>query len=239
MLTLLKANLYLLILLSIQHASAAYIVVDTGHTPQRPGATAANGRVEYLYNLDMSNAVADDLAAGGNHVLRVSVDGKDIQLTERVTQAPDADLFVSIHHDSLLQEWIDAGRRREFSGFSLFVSEKNPHYEQSLICAKKIGEQMLAIGEKPSLYHAAPVTGENRPLIDRHFGIHRYDDLVVLKTATVPAVLIEIGVIANPDEADRLTQIVIRQRIARAISTGIMNCQIQHSNKNIMMLHNP
>ncbi|TCV90687.1 N-acetylmuramoyl-L-alanine amidase family protein [Sulfurirhabdus autotrophica] len=230
MFTLLKTSFFLLILLAVQIASAAYIVVDTGHTPQHPGAMGANGRVEYLYNLDMSNAVAEDLTAGGDRVLRVSADGKDIKLTERVTLAPDADLFVSIHHDSILQEWIDAGRRREFSGFALFVSEKNAHFEQSLSCAKIIGAQLLAIGEKPSLYHATPISGENRPLIDSHFGIHRYDDLVVLKTASIPAVLIEIGVIANPDEALRLNKSNVQQQIAHAISKGIHDCQVHKSN---------
>ena len=221
-----KAFILLLLIVGIQHANAAYIVVDTGHTPQHPGAMGANGRVEYLYNLDMSKAVAEDLIASGNRVLRVSADGKDIKLTERTKQAPDADLFVSIHHDSMLQEWIDAGRRREFSGFSIFVSEKNPHYEESLGCAKKIGAHMLAIGEHPSLYHATPVAGENRPLIDSQYGIHRYDDLVVLKTASIPAVLIEIGVIANPDEALRLNQTDTRQKIALAISQGINECVV-------------
>lgn len=35
-------------------ASGRYIVVDTGHTPAHPGSTGASGRVEYLYNLDLS-----------------------------------------------------------------------------------------------------------------------------------------------------------------------------------------
>ena len=232
MFALLKTSLCLLILLSVQLASAAYIALDTGHTPQHPGAMGANGRVEYLYNLDMSSAVAEDLTAGGDRVIRVSADGKDIKLTERVTLAPDADIFLSIHHDSMLQEWIDAGRRWEFSGFSLFVSEKNAHFEKSLSCAKKIGAQLLVIGEKPSLYHATPISGENRPLIDSHFGIHLYDDLVVLKTAPIPAVLIEIGVIANPDEALRLNNTNVQQKIAHAISKGIRDCQV-HNLKDI------
>jgi len=227
-----RTSILLLLLFGNQSAYAAYIVVDTGHTPQHPGATGANGRVEYLYNLDMSSDVSEDLIASGDRISRVAADGKEIKLTERTTQAPDADLFFSIHHDSMLQEWIDAGRRREFSGFSIFVSEKNTRYEQSLSCAKKIGEQMLGIGEKPSLYHATPVAGENRPLIDSHFGIHRFDDLIVLKTAPIPAVLIEIGVIANPDEALRLSKTDVIQRIAHAISIGINECQVQTS-KNV------
>ena len=56
----------------------------------------------------------------------------------------------------------------------------------------------MAAGEKPSLYHAEPIAGENRPLLDRRLGVHRFDGLAVLKTATMPAVLVEAGVIVNP-----------------------------------------
>jgi N-acetylmuramoyl-L-alanine amidase len=204
---------------------AAYIVVDTGHTPQRPGATGASGRVEYLYNLDLSAAVAQDLQAYGDHVARTSADGKEIALQDRSTHSPGADLFVSIHHDSLQQAWIDAGRRRDYRGYAIFVSQLNPHYEESLRCAKAIGEQMLAAGEKPSLYHATPIKGENRPLLDQRLGIHRFDDLVVLKTAPMPAVLVEAGVIANPGEETRLRNPATIARIAQAISKGIEACR--------------
>ena len=95
------------------------------------------------------------------------------------------------------QKYIDAGRQREFAGFSIFVSQRNPRYEESLRCAKAIGEALVAAGEKPSLYHAEPIAGENRPLLDRRLGVHRFDGLAVLKTATMPAVLVEAGVIVN------------------------------------------
>lgn len=214
-----------LLLWTASSAGAAHIVVDTGHTPKRPGATGASGRVEYQYNLELTAALTQALNAAGQRVTRVSADGEEIALKERATRTPDADLFVSIHHDSMQQEWIDAGRRREFAGFSIFVSEKNPRYAQSLHCARTIGEEMLVAGEKPSLYHATPIPGENRPFIDARLSIHRFDDLVVLRTAPMPAVLIEAGVIANPDEEIRLAQPQTIKRLAAAIARGIQACQ--------------
>ncbi|KWE43541.1 cell wall hydrolase [Burkholderia ubonensis] len=206
------------------NAQAPYIVIDTGHTLARPGSTGASGRVEYLYNLDLSSAVARRLGNDGARVLRTAADGREIKLDQRSTQAPDANLFVSIHHDSMQQQFIDAGRQREFRGFSVFVSERNPHYEQSLRCAKAIAGKLVAAGETPSLYHAQPIRGENRPLIDPHLGIHRFDDLVVLRTAPVPAVLVEAGVIVNPDEEKRLAQHDTIQRLSAAIAGGIEAC---------------
>lgn len=206
-------------------AHAADIVVDTGHTPQHPGATAANGVVEYQYNLRMTTVLSRDLAAAGYQVHRVAADGREIALTERATQAPEAKLFISIHHDSMPQEWIDAGRNRELAGFAIFVSQKNPFFTQSMQCARQIGEKLVAIGEKPSLYHATPIAEENRPLLDAALGVHQFDDLVVLKTAPMTAVLVEIGVIVNPNEAERLCQDKVIERIALSIATGIRACQ--------------
>ncbi|WP_082709954.1 N-acetylmuramoyl-L-alanine amidase family protein [Burkholderia sp. TSV86] len=204
--------------------AASYVAVDTGHTPAHPGANAASGRAEYRYNLDLSAAVAERLRAHGGRVLRISADGREIALNERATQAPDADLFVSIHHDSIQQPFIDAGRQRNFRGFAVFVSERNPHYAQSLRCAKSIARQLVDAAETPSLYHAQPIRGENRPLIDARLGIHRFDDLVVLRTAPVPAVLVEAGVIVNPDEEARLARPGTIRRLADAIAKGIDAC---------------
>ncbi|HSD37274.1 MAG TPA: N-acetylmuramoyl-L-alanine amidase [Rhodocyclaceae bacterium] len=215
----------ILLVLLTSGVQAALIVVDSGHTPLRPGARAPDGRVEHQYNLELGAALTRALAARDERVVRVSADGQEIELTKRATLTPDADLFVSIHHDSIQQEWIDAGRRREFSGFSIFVSEKNPRYAQSLLCAQAVGERLLASGEMPSNYHATPIPGENRPFIDKRLGVHRFDDLIVLKTATMPALLIEAGVIANPEEALRLAGTETIERLASAIAEGLHACQ--------------
>ena len=215
---------FLLAFFTVATCQAASIIVDAGHTPAHPGATGASGRVEHLYNLDLSKAVTEDLRAAGERVVRTGADDREIGLADRPNAAPNADFFISIHHDSMPQAWIDEGRNRQLKGFAIFVSERNPHYEQSLVCAKAIGERLLAAGETPSLYHATPIKGENRPLIDRRLGIHRFDDLVVLKTAPMPAVLVEAGVIVNPDEERRLAQPATIAKLANAISTGVVDC---------------
>lgn len=205
-------------------AAAATVVVDTGHTPQHPGAHGPDGQAEYGFNLRLSDAVSRRLREAGIAVTRVSADGREIELQQRTQVNPQADLFVSIHHDSIQQAWIDAGRRGEFKGYALFVSEKNPRASDSLRCAEHLGRQMRDIGETPSLYHATPIAGEDRPLLNPSLGIHRFDDLVVLKTAAMPAVLIEAGVIANPTEESRLAQPDTVERLAGAMARGIALC---------------
>jgi len=216
--------LLLQFIFSTASARVQTIVLDTGHTPQRPGSMSARGLPEYAFNLRLSTYVADLLSQRGLNVIRVAADGKDIALNQRTVDTDGVTLFVSIHHDSIQQEWIEQGRRREFRGYSVFVSEKNPYFDASLSCARRIGAKMRDAGELPSLYHATQIKGENRPLLDRKLGVHRFDDLVVLRTAKSPAVLVEVGVIANPDEEMRLENADVARRLGSAIAFAIGEC---------------
>lgn len=203
------------------HAGPARVVLDTGHTPLRSGATSAQGRSEFGFNARLAQAVADALAKRGFTVDRVQ---GELALGARTRGTAGAALFVSIHHDSIQQAWIDAGWRDRYAGFSVFVSNKNPMVERSVVCARHVGRALSAAGERPSLYHATPIAGENRPLIDPPHGVHRYDDLIVLKTAKSPAVLVEAGVIANAREEERLGRPEVVARLAQAIASGVAAC---------------
>jgi len=214
----------LLVLCCALPAEAAHILVDVGHTPAQAGAQGASGRAEYLYNRDLAAALARALAAMGDRVTRIIPGDDGIALAKRPAVAPNADLFVSIHHDSIQQQYIDAGRQGEFAGYAVFVSARNVQAMRSLQCAQAIGEALRDAGERPSAYHAQPIAGENRPFLDRRFGVHRYDDLVVLHSASMPAVLIEAGVIVNPTEEARLAQPNTIRKLAAAIAQGAHAC---------------
>ena len=208
-------------------AFAVTVVLDAGHTESRPGVIGPNGGQEYDYNIRLTDLVAGLLESTGVTVVRPT--GKDLSLTDRTRNTYGADLFVSIHHDSIQQAFIDQGRRREFAGFSIFVSTLNRHWNRSQACAQSVGRAMIQNQEHPSLYHAAKVKGENRPFVDKDTGVHRFDDLVVLRTASSPAILIEAGVIANPDEERRLASTTLARRHAHAIAVGILNCLLYSS----------
>ncbi len=205
-------------------AHAAHVLVDAGHGPEHPGATGASGRAEYLYNRDLATALARALAALGDRTTRAEGIGADIPPARRAAGAPDADLLVSIHHDSAQARYLQAGRQAEFAGYSIFVSTLNPHPARSLRCARAIGSSLRAAGERPSGYHAEPVEGENHPFIDRRLGIHRYDALAMLRAAPMPAVLVEAGVIVNPREEARLGKPGTIARLAQAIARGAHAC---------------
>ncbi len=66
-------------------------------------------------------------------------------------------------------------------------------------------------------HHAEPIPGENRPIIDKFNGVYRYDDLIVLKSAPMPAALLECGVISNRAEEKQLADPATQARIVGAI----------------------
>lgn len=184
---------------------------------------SASGIPEFEFNLKLANEVRENLEGSGLRVRMIGEKGNYIFLNHRTRAAAGADLFVSIHHDSM-REHVLATKRDDLAGFSLFVSRGNPQLAKSLACASAIGAELRAGGFAPSRYHADPVIGENRPFADELNGVHFYDNLGVGKTASMPSVLVEAGVIVNRQEEKRMLDPQVRARIARAIAQGVRVC---------------
>ena len=83
---------------------------------------------------------------------------------------------------------------------------------------------MRQSGFAASRYHAEPEPGENRPFADEVNGVHYFDNLAVLNTAKIPALLFEAGVIVNRDEEMRLRDPAVRKRISESIATAVGIC---------------
>jgi N-acetylmuramoyl-L-alanine amidase len=86
--------------------------------------------------------------------------------------------------------------------------------------AQLLGVEFRRRALVPTLHHAEPIAGENRPLLDPALGIYRFDDLVVLKRAAMPAVLIEAGLIVNRADELQLDSASFRQTLAEAITAA-------------------
>ncbi len=203
--------------------AAALVAVDVGHFNGEPGVISASGIAEFEFNLKLAVETKQELEARGFAVRMIGEKGNYVFLNHRTRAAAGADLFVSIHHDSM-REAVLATRRDELAGFSLFVSRHNPRLEKSLACASAIGAELRAAGFTPSRYHADPVIGENRPFADERNGVHFYDNLGVGKTASMPSVLVEAGVIVNRQEEKRMLDPQVRARVARSIAQGAARC---------------
>lgn len=215
--------LALVALFSAGPSYAAEIAIDTGHTLAMPGTISASGVTELDFNRKFVRALERQLGIVrvSTHVINDS--GKIGSLVERTAQAKMDRLFISIHHDSVKQRYRPVKDPR-FKGYSLWVSERNVDFEGSVRCAKFIADQAVNAGFQPSHYHADAVYGENRPVVDWDRGIFTNNQLAVLATARGPAILIEVGVIANPIEETILSDPAVTETQAHAIAAGLQQC---------------
>jgi N-acetylmuramoyl-L-alanine amidase len=210
------------------------VALDVGHTAEVPGAISARGVPEYAFNLRLATELKEALVAAGfkNTALIVSSGGAVPSLHHRVQVANTmrADLFLSIHHDSVperfLEIWYPDGQphrfRDRFSGHSIFVSQANPHLAESLRFARLLGAELKASGLRYAAHYADPIMKERRRvLLDPEVGVYRFDELVVLKRTKMPAVLLEAGSIINRQEEVAMESVERRRVIVAAASAAI------------------
>jgi N-acetylmuramoyl-L-alanine amidase len=189
------------------------IILDVGHTAKSEGAISARNVAEFVFNQRLAQRIEEKLKAEGFAETRLMVtEGKARpSLVKRVAAANNlgANLFLSIHHDSvpdsLLENWEFEGKKSHFSdrfsGYSVFVSRDNPDFKTSLLFAELVGKEMKAEGLQYAQQYTQAIMGRyQHPLLNKETGVYSYDQLVVLRTTRMPAVLLEAGSIINRDE---------------------------------------
>ena len=195
------------------------MALDIGHSRASPGSTSARGVSEFEYNLRLAQQVSAALSgAGFTAQTMIGATGAAIGLADRTALAKQAGavLFLSLHHDSVqqhyLQTWdVDGKSQRystRFSGYSVFTSALNAQATASLAFAGLLAQGMRQQGMVPSLHHAEPIPGENRPLLDARTGLYRFDQL---------AVLLEAAIIVNPDDELRVRSGEVGRRVSAAV----------------------
>jgi N-acetylmuramoyl-L-alanine amidase len=210
------------------------VALDVGHSRKAPGAISARGRGEYDFNFDLAGSIAETLKAGGFKKVHVIVSDGFGDLKSLMRRVEDStklqpNLFVSIHHDSVqpryLKPWVHNGAKRFYtedkSGFSLYVSRKNPQAEASLAFARLVSDRLTAQGLRFTKHHAEPIPGEGREWADEGRGIHFFDELIVLREHRLPAVLFEAGVILNRDDELVLMTEQRRKIVAAAFAGAV------------------
>src|SRR5471030_1983243 len=206
------------------------VAIDIGHSKSYPGAVSARGKTEFEFNVALAEAIRQELASRHARSLTIGEDGSMDELPPRTAaaEAAGATFFLSVHHDSAQPQYLETWKWNgveqhftdRFSGFSLFVSRRNPQPEASLLCARKIGAALKGAVLAFSPHHAEDIPGEGREWADRDAGVYYYDELVVLRTAKTAAVLLEAVVIVNRADEQALQEPAMRARIAGAVVRG-------------------
>jgi N-acetylmuramoyl-L-alanine amidase len=209
-------------------------VIDVGHTVQAPGATSARGFPEFSFNLNLAKRIEQQLLAAGfrRSVLLITEGPSRQALAKRVNRANalGADLFLSIHHDSVpdrfLEKWEFEGKQLTFSdrfhGHSIFISNDNSDRAGSLLFARILGNELKKRELQYTPHYTERYMGHRqRLLVDAQAGVYRYDELIVLRDTDMPAVLLEAGSIINREEELRMGSVERQTLISAAVTDAV------------------
>jgi N-acetylmuramoyl-L-alanine amidase len=215
------------------------VVLDVGHTDKDSGQMSARGVKEYDLNMKLARRVLEELVNTGfisTQMIVTSGPNTHESRVRRSKRANDlgADLFISVHHDGVTNEtlmpWQYNGKTHrfldKFEGFSLWVSQKNNKYEESLSFARNLADRLMASGLKFTTHHDELTNTEKygrvAPLVDRERGIYDASDhIAVLYESHMPAVLLEAGMIVNRAEEEALSSPGRRATIAKAVAVAV------------------
>ena len=222
------------------------IVVDAGHGGVDPGMHGPIGQRTSLYEKDITLGVAKklahDLEARGVGVLMTRTADTLINLYDRgrIANAAKGDLFISIHVNAANMNWKDPAAARGFETYFLaeaktederrvakmenevvrFESNSDPAQESGLGFILKDMAQNEQLRESSDLAE----TIQSR-LKRMHPGPSRgvkQAGFVVLNTAFMPSVLVEIGFGTNAAEAAYISSDAGQRAIAAAVADGAM-----------------
>ncbi len=218
-------------------------VLDVGHTAEAPGAISARGVGEFDFNLRLARRIEAALLETGfaKTTLLIRTGPNRAGLLQRVAaaNATNADLFISIHHDSVpemfIEKWEYEGAEGRFSdrfkGHSIFISGDHPQYQRSLAFGRSLGLALKKRGlEYTPHYTEKFMAGRRRQLVDKEAGVYRFDKLIVLTGTKMPAVLLEAGSIINRDEELAMQSPARQALVAEAVVEAVQSyCDARQS----------
>ena len=219
--------------LAAEPAGKAFtVVLDSGHTPKNGGALGVRGIYEVQYNDQLTAKIAQALQAAGIQVVLTRKPHEETSLDGRVEIAnkSNAQLFLAVHHDSAQLKYLNKtdylGKpayqtQQSIAGYSIFVSQLNPKAQLSLKFGQMLGRTMRALGRPPTLHHAEAIAGENRELLSPELGLYRFDELLVLRKNSLPAVLLEAGVIVDAADEKYVSSVDKQNAIAQAVVSAV------------------
>ncbi|MDC1026693.1 N-acetylmuramoyl-L-alanine amidase [Candidatus Thioglobus sp.] len=222
--------------------SQKIILVDPGHGGEDSGAIGKNKSQEKSVNL----AIAKKLVAIINKnsdlkaVLTRSGDYY-IPLTKRITiaQKENATMFISIHADS-----VESTTAKGASIYTLSEKGNNSKLAKQLEQSQNLVDQFGGVEtvidndqflkniltdfsrkdrDMQSFNLAKEIISELEKIGPIHKKVPQKANFVVLKSPTIPSVLVETAFISNPTQEKRLTNNKQQQKIAASIYQGILN----------------
>ena len=217
----------------IQPQPKPLIVLDPGHGGKDPGAIGVSGVYEKHLTLAMVKQLKTLLEKTGRYRVKLTRDTDvfiSLYARRRFARSVNADLFISIHADS-----INKPKTRGLSVYTL--SEKASDKEAEKLAESENKVDLIAgidlSGETQevtdilidlarretnnhSSFFAEKLMDEIRTEIQVLPNSHRFAGFAVLKSPDVPSVLMEMGYLSNKEEERLLRQPSYREKLAKA-----------------------
>ena len=209
------------------------VVIDPGHGGDDVGARSPTGVMEKEVTLAVARRLARVLESRGRAV-RLTRDGDQGRaLTDRTALANrlDATVFVSLH--------ANASTVASVAGAETYYMSIDGASDEAAAATAALENRAGSSSNEPSSLDLilwdlaqAEVLNESSRLalavqgrLNARLGLRdrgvKQAPFVVLTGATMPAILVEIGFLSNPSEAERLTEPESQQHLAEAVAAGI------------------
>jgi N-acetylmuramoyl-L-alanine amidase len=214
------------------------IVLDPGHGGVDPGAIAATGAREKEVVLGFADRLRARLESSGRYRVAMTRDHDVfVALDERVRlgRARKADLFISIHADTIATSRVRGltvytGSKQASDAESQSLAEREntadaaaglDHGETAEAVADIL--QDLTLRETRGFSHrfARKLVGEIGPVMPLSPKPQRQAGFRVLRAADMPAVLVELGYLSSRKDLDLLTSNEWRDRAANSMAAAI------------------
>lgn len=186
------------LLLEFQEATVRgkRVCLDPGHGGADPGAVGPTGLREKDVNLSIALQTAALLRAAGMEVIMTREDDRYVDLNSRarIANESEADIFVSIHADAVLNKPTVGGT----STYTYYIRQKE---EREHLARLLQAELVAALGL------------QDRGIFNKNFA--------VLRETQMPAALVEVAFISNPEEERLLADGAFQQRAAGALVRAI------------------
>ena len=208
------------------------VVIDAGHGGRDSGAVGATG-VEKDINLAAALSLSEQLGRTGRYkvvMTRTSDVYVPLDSRVRIAQRAGADLFISIHSDSGPEASLKGASVYTLSDKATLRSTRFVSGDNWIMKANLTGDQ----GVRDILFDLTQRATRNRsavfaqtllsniegtaPLLRRS---HRDAGFMVLLAPDVPAVLLEMGFLSNPEDEARLRDPGFRKRMMSAVARAV------------------
>jgi len=210
------------------------VVIDAGHGGNDPGTVSAYAREKDVV-LSVALRLMDLLTDQGIDVILTRRSDRFLTLQERSAIATtDRNIFVSIHANAAadttasgIETWV-FGQPLDPTYISQAIRENGSGGLGAALtqqAAESLDLEVAILREAQLNYSLRLANHVQSQLISSTGAVDRgvrQNLFYVLRTARIPAILVELGFVSNPDEGRKLSQEQYQQKLADALAKGIL-----------------